>query len=645
MGDSHVATHLDEGRRRAFTRALLEDIYSLEQLLEEGKIETGIRRIGAEQEMFLIDRGMRPAPIATDILTDAKDDRLTTELARFNLEANLAPRVFEGSCLKLMRTELEEVLELARSHARHHRSEVLLAGILPTLRKQDLGLDNMTPNPRYYALNNAMVSERGGDFDVEIKGLDELRTSHSNVMLESCNTSFQLHLQVDPAEFASMYNLAQAITAPVLAAAVNSPTLLRHRLWAETRVALFETSVDTRSLAHRETGHRPRVLFGDGWVRGSVLELYRDNISHFRVVIAGDDEPESSADLLAQGQLPKLSALCLHSGTIYRWNRVCYGLHDGVAHLRIENRVLPSGPTVLDEMANAAFFFGLMMGLSQQVERIDRVMKFDDAKENFFSASRHGLAAQLRWIGGRCYPASALVLKELLPAARSGLERMSIDSEDIDLYLGVMQERVEAERTGSQWVFDSLAEMTAHGQHPTEVQFRALTDAMLRQQSTGEPVHTWPLATVSEAAESWRQSFATAGQVMSTRLFSVRPEDIVDLAANLMDWHQVRHVPVEDGTGRLVGLVSHRAILRMFARGHPNRQKEVLVRNVMRHDPVTASVETPTIEAMRIMREHRVSCLPIIGDKNRLVGLVTERDLMMVAARLLERFLATDENQ
>ena len=627
-----------------FTRALLEDIYALERLLEEGRIETGVRRIGAEQEMFLIDSGMRPASIATEVLQEANDPRLTTELARFNLEANLAPRVFEGDCLTQMRNELDEVVSLARSHARRRQSEVLLAGILPTLRKEDLGLDNMTPNPRYYALNHAMVSERGGDFEVEIRGLDELRTSHSNVMLESCNTSFQLHLQVEPDEFAAMYNLAQAITAPVLAAAVNSPTLLRHRLWSETRVALFETSVDTRTVAHRETGHRPRVFFGDSWVRGSVLELFRDNISHFRVVIVGDDDPESSDDLLAQGKLPKLTSLCLHSGTIYRWNRVCYGVKDNKAHLRIENRVLPSGPTIVDEMANAAFFFGLMMGLSQQIERIDRVMQFDDAKENFFAASRHGLNGQLRWIGGRCYPASALILKELLPAAREGLKRMSIDAGDIDLYLGVLQERVEAERTGSRWVFDSLADMNANGQHMTEVQFRALTNTMLERQSTGEPVHTWPLAAVSERAESWRQSFSTAGQIMSTRLFSVRPEDIVDLAANLMDWHQVRHVPVEDGTGRLVGLISHRAILRMFARGESTRKKEVLVRHVMRQDPVTASTSTPTIEAMRIMREHRVSCLPIVGEKNRLVGLVTERDLMTVAARLLERFLAAEES-
>ena len=636
MGDSHISTELDENRRRSFTRALLEDFYALESLVERGQIETGVRRIGAEQEMFLISSGMRPAPIAVEVLKTANDPRLTTELARFNLEGNLSPQVFEGDALRRMHADIDGVIDVARRAAQIHDCEVLLAGILPTLRKDDLGLGNMTPNPRYAALNNAMIQERGGDFQVSIRGLDELRITHDNVMLESCNTSFQLHLQVEPQEFAAMYNIAQAVTAPLLAAAVNSPTLLRRRLWSETRVALFETSVDSRNLNHRETGHRPRVFFGEDWVNDSVLELFRDNISHFRVIVVGDDQPESARECLEGGRMPRLSALCLHSGTVYRWNRACYGVADGKAHLRIENRVLPSGPTVLDEMANAAFFFGLMMGLYDEVGRVDKVMRFDDAKANFFAAARHGLDAQLRWFGGKCYPGSALILEQLIPLAWSGLARMNVNPDDIDRYLGVLRERVESERTGSRWVHDSIAAM---GRYSPEVRFQALTDAMLTNQRSGAPVHKWELAKVSEGAESWRQSFATAGQVMSTYLFSVRPEDIIDLPANLMDWHQVRHVPVEDKDGRVIGLVSHRAILRIFARGEEGRRKDLLVRDIMREDPVTAEVETPTTELIELMRRHRVSCLPILGPNKRLVGLVTERDLMAISSRLLEAFL------
>ncbi|MGF1508565.1 MAG: CBS domain-containing protein [Myxococcota bacterium] len=639
MGEHRIRTIDDEQRRNAFTRALLEDLYALERLVKEGRIESGVRRIGAEQEMFLISSGMRPSPIALEVIEGVQDPRLTTELARFNLEANLTPRLFEGDCLSQLHTEIDEVLRLSRREARRHGSDVLLAGILPTLRKDDLGLGNMTPNPRYRAINDAMVRERGGEFDILIRGLDELRTTHDNVMLESCNTSFQLHMQVAPDEFAIMYNIAQAITAPVLAAAVNSPTLLRRRLWSETRVALFETSVDSRNLNHRETGHKARVFFGDDWVNESVLELYREAISHFRVVVVGDKDPESSYGAMEAKRLPRLASLCLHSGTTYRWNRVCYGLKDDVAHLRIENRALPSGPTVVDEVANAAFFFGLMVGLATNVGRIDRVMRFDDAKANFFAAARHGLDAQLRWQRGKCHPASSLILNELLPLAREGLYGVGVQQQDIDLYLGVLQQRVESERTGARWVYDSLADMHNRGEHAPEVRYHALTDAMLRSQCSGAPVHEWELATVTEGAESWRQSFATVGQIMSTQLFSVRCEDILDLAANLMDWHEVRHVPVEDEAGRLIGLVSHHAVLRMFARGTVERHTDVLVKDVMKSHPITASVETPTIQAMRMMKEHGVSCLPVVGTNQRLVGLVTERDLMLVAGRLLERLL------
>ncbi len=642
MGDHDIATNLDESRRRTFTRALLDDLHTLEGLLERRQFETGIRRIGAEQEMFLVSSGMRPAPIAMSILAEASDPRLTTELARFNLEANLPPLPLGGDCLRRMHESIDDVLSVVRRYANAHDCDVLLAGILPTLRKEDLGLENMTPNPRYYALNDAMVSERGGQFEVLIRGLDELRINHDNVMLESCNTSFQLHLQVDPDEFATMYNRAQAITAPLLAAAVNSPTLLKRRLWSETRVALFQTSVDSRNLKQQESGHRPRVFFGDAWINNSVLDVFRDNISHFRVVIVGSDEPESSWEAVREGRMPKLSALSLHSGTIYRWNRACYGMKDGVAHLRIENRVLPSGPTVLDEMANAAFYFGMMHGLDDAVGELEREMRFDDAKANFFAAARHGLDAQLRWLGGKCYPATRLILDELLPIARAGLAKANVDSADIDLYLGTLEARVETERTGTRWVYDSLAHMQSDKQAP-EVRFRAITDAMMRNQRSGDPVHSWPLAEVSEGAEAWRQSFATAGQMMSTQPFSVRPEDILDLAANIMDWNQVRHVPVEDDEGKLVGLVSHRAILRAYARGKQARQNEILVRDVMRERPVTAVLDTPTVDVIHLMRSHRVSCLPVVGANDRLVGLVTEADLMAVASRLLEKFLRPDE--
>ncbi|MGH9881277.1 MAG: glutamate-cysteine ligase family protein, partial [Pyrinomonadaceae bacterium] len=247
MGEHHVAQALDEQKLQAFMRALLDDLRALDYMLDNDLIESGVRRIGAEQEMFLVDETLRPAPVAVEVLENIQDPRLTTEIARFNLEANLTPLMLSGGCFGQMEAELKEVLAKARASANLFGADVLLAGILPTLRKSDLTFENITPAPRYYQLNKSVTRLRGGPFSIHIRGLDEIQLTHDNIMMESCNTSFQVHLQVGPKEFASLYNLAQLIAAPVLAAAVNSPVLFGYRLWQETRLALFQHSADARS--------------------------------------------------------------------------------------------------------------------------------------------------------------------------------------------------------------------------------------------------------------------------------------------------------------------------------------------------------------------------------------------------------------
>ncbi|MCA9707276.1 MAG: CBS domain-containing protein [Myxococcales bacterium] len=635
MGEHDIEEQGNDRSRRVFVKTLLDDVNTLEEMLEREMFETGVRRIGAEQEMFLVDRTMGPAPVAMELLERAHDERLTTELARFNLEANLTPHVFGSDCLRQLERELEEVVGKARVAANECDADVLLVGILPTLRKSDLGLDNMCPIPRYHVLNRAMTKLRGGDFHIVIKGLDELETTHDNVMLESCNTSFQIHFQVAPREFARLYNVAQAVTAPVLAAAVNSPVLLGRRLWAETRVALFQRSVDARSSHHQARGLRPRVSFGDHWVRDSVLDIFREDIALFRVVLGQDEYQSSRAELVA-GRVPKLQALRLHNGTVYRWNRACFGTAEGKAHLRIENRVLPAGPSIVDEVANAAFYFGLMSAVTSEYEDIAKVMDFDDAKGNFFSAARHGLEAQFRWVG-ETYTASALILDRLLPLAREGLRRSQIDEEDVARYLDIIEERVRSQNTGSTWALRSLAGMAP--QTSLDQRHRRIAKAMLERQYEGTPVHTWEPARV-ERDDAWREAYRTVGQIMSTHLLTVRPEDLVDLAASMMDWEKIRHVPVEDDEGRLVGLVSHRALLRLVARGQGGNEP-VAVKDIMRRDPVQVSPQTPTVEAMKLMRDRAVGSLPVVED-GKLVGIVTEHDLIAVSAKLLERFLAEE---
>lgn len=636
MGEQDIASAHDEEQRRAFMKALLEDVQALERMLEEGRIESGIRRIGAEQELFLVDAAMQPAGVALEVLEELGLPDFTTELGRFNLEANLDPCELSGDCLSRMESALHRRVGEARDAAARFGAKVALVGILPTLAKEHLSLDWMTPKARYRELNRTMSELRGGVFKTLIKGLDELQVEHDNVMLEACNTSFQIHFQVGAEEFAGLYNLAQAVTGPVMAAAVNSPLLLSNRLWHETRVALFQQSLDARSKAHQARGSRQRVSFGEHWLKEGVLEIFREDIARFRVLIAGElDEPP--LDVLDRGEVPKLSALCLHNGTVYRWNRPCYGVKNGVAHLRIENRVLPAGPTVVDEVANAAFFFGLMTALGETHGDVSRVMDFDHAKENFMAASRYGLKARFQWLHGKSFTADELILERLIPAAREGLAERGVNRGDVDRYLGVLEERVRRGRTGSQWALDSLAAMNGRGtRHARE---RTLVRAMVENQEHDLPVARWPLAELADRVD-WLDSYRTVGQVMQTDLFTVHPEDLIDLAASLMDWEHIRHVPVEDHDGRLVGVVSHRRVLRMVGRGlRRDEALPVSVREVMKPDPVSVTQETSTLDAIETMRKHGVSCLPVVSDDGQLVGIVTEHDFIEVAANLLEEKL------
>ncbi len=641
MGEHRVEQQVDEKKSQAFMKALLEDLRALAFMLEDGRVENGVTRIGAEQEMFLVDRYMRPAPVSLEVLEQTNDPRLTTEIARFNLEANLTPLELTGDCFSSLELELRHLIDLARNAAAAHNADVLLSGILPTLQKSDLTLDNLTPVARYHELDRGVIRLRGGPLSIHIKGLDELHLTHDNIMMESCNTSFQVHFQSNAKEFANHYNIAQAITAPVLAVAVNSPLLFGQRLWEETRVALFQHSTDERSRPQLARNQPTRVNFGDCWLRNSIVELFHDQITRFRPIMIIEPN-ENPFAVLARGETPSLSALRLHNGTVWRWNRACYGVTDGVPHLRIENRALPSGPTILDEIANAAFFTGLMAALPQVYGDITKRMAFDDAKLNFFRAARHGLDAQLKWIDGESHSAPALILDHLLPLARQGLLAAQVAVEDVDKYLGVIEERAKSRQTGAAWIMKSLAAMETSSSKDTR--HRRLTSMMLATEKNGEPVHRW---SIEEAEpDEWEDGYRTIGQFMSTDLFTVKPDDLIDLAASVMDWRHIRHVPVEDEEGHLVGLVTHRGLLRILNIGNRGKSNDspTTVREVMVENPVTVSPSTSSLEAIQIMRDNRVGCLPVV-ENNQLVGIVTSYDFLAASARLFQQHLAVPGNE
>ena len=634
MGDKNVANKTDEAQMRSFTKAVLNDLQALEKMLADGQMEQNALRIGAEQEIFLVDSAMHPAPLVMEILEDAKDERLTTEIGRFNIEANLTPLNFSGDCLSKLENELNELVAVVKKSARNFNADAVLCGILPTIQESDLVEANLTPSPRYTELNRILTALHGTERLIHIKGLDELRLCLKDTFIEFCNTSFQIHLQVGINEFVKYYNWAQAVTAPVLAAAVNSPILLGHRLWHETRLALFQHAVDERSPTHHARNRQARVTFGRDWARNSILDVFHEDVARYRIIFSRELE-ENSLECLASGKIPQLQAWRMHNGTIWRWNRPCYGVINGVPSLRLEARFLPAGPSVADEMANAAFFLGLMMALPEEFGDVTEKMSFDDAKNNFFSAARFGLKSQIVWLDGESYRAKNLILEKLLPCAKHGLRMVGVDANDIEKYLGILEERVAQEKTGASWMLDSLAAMDKRAKK--NVRMRSLTAAMKTNQESGEPMHKWSLAEIPEKSD-WIDNYKTVEQFMATDLFTVRPEDVIDLAANLMHWKHVRHVPVEDDEGKLVGIVSHRDLLELFALGKTGEKPEIIVRDVMKRNLITITPETQTLEALKLMRDKNIGCLPVTKAE-KLVGLITAYDFLTVSTKLFEERL------
>ncbi len=637
MGDQHVTHIQSNDDLRRFTRQLIQDVRALEYMIEEGLFDTGTRRIGAEQELFLVDRFGSPAPIIEELLEINTHPDVVSELTRFNAEFNLDPLPFGGDALSKMEAGIEERLAYVRGLAGRLDADVVMCGILPTLALSDLTLDNLTPKPRYFALNDAIQHLRGGAGQIQIRGTDELMLRHEGMMLEGANTSFQTHFQVDPGTFAPYYNIAQAVAAPVLAAACNSPLLFGRSLWHETRIALFQQAVDTRSANVYLREMSPRVHFGSGWVKKGVAELYKEDIARFRVLLAPDSAEEDPFAVLARGETPRLRALSLHNGTVYRWNRAVYGVADGTPHLRIENRILPSGPSVPDEVANAAFWFGLVSGMALRYGDVRQHLRFSDVKANFISAARLGLGARLSWMDGLRLPAPELIEGHLLPIAHEGLEKAGIADADRERFLGIIADRVRARVTGAQWHLDSLAQIRDANPTGSSAEcMAALVAAAIARQKEGRPVHEWPLAEAGERTTSRTLAKTRVEHFMTTDLFTVHEDEIVDLVACLMDWQRIRHVLVEDEEHRLVGLVSHRSLLRYMTNYRASLSEELVpVRQIMVPDPITVTPETPTRDAIRLMRAHAIGSLPVVRE-GHLVGIVTERDFIEIAGEILD---------
>ncbi len=639
MGEEKVNVPTTDSRSN-FTHHLLRDVQALEYMLKHEWFETDTIRIGAEQEMCLVDRKtLKPTPKNINVLKKLTDyPWATTEIARFNLESNFTPRVFEGDALRQMEAENIYQLKIIKAAAKSSNAHVVLTGILPTLRKFDLALENLTPKPRYLALIEAIKAQQKNErgFELNLQGIDELHIHHDSPLLEACNTSYQVHLQVTPDTFVPIYNIAQAVAAPTLAIAANSPLVFGKRLWHESRIALFQQSLDVRTSKEHLRQSEPRVSFGTRWLDKSIMEIYKEDIARFRVLL-GTDIDEDSLELIAEDKVPKLRALQVHNGTVYRWNRPCYGISDnGMPHLRIENRVLPAGPTVLDQAANSAFWLGLVTGMAHEYKDIREHLSFADVKDNFSKAAKFGIDTQFTWFHNRKISCRDLILKELLPVAYNGLLARNIDKADIERYLGVIQERTEAHQNGARWLLQSFTHLTERVNRDEAVTI--LTSQMVKCQMEEDPVHKWPIPKV-EDLKNYRPVGLRVEEFMETDLFTVRENDLLELVGDLMDWRKLRYLPVEDEDGHLCGLITTRKLLRYYIqKGRLNNEMNDYrtVGDLMIRSPSTVSPHTTIKEAMQLMRGFKLGCLPVVKD-NELVGLITEMDFLRVAGRLIER--------
>ncbi|MCA9733383.1 CBS domain-containing protein [candidate division KSB1 bacterium] len=633
MGTQSVSSGLKPRQLRLFENNLLQDVRALEYMQKKGMFETGVSRIGAEQELVIIDKLGRPSPVNLKILDILKDEKFTTELGVFNLEFNLDPLPFSGDSLRTMEKQLVLNSKKVADVARQFNSDVTLVGILPTLLQSDLTLDKMTPKPRYKALNDALSRLRGSQhFESNVRGIDELYIKHDNVMLEAANTSFQVHFQVSPEDFSCYYNVAQLITGPMIAIAANSPIFLGKRLWQETRIALFQQSIDTRTHPLYQRHGMARVSFGTDWVRESAIELFKEDITRFRVML-GLEEHEDAFEILKNGGIPNLKALQMHNSTIYRWNRPCYGITGGKPHYRIENRVFPSGPTPLDEVANASLWLGLINQMASECKDISVYMNFDDAKGNLIAAAREGLGAQFKWLKGKKIPVRELILEELLPMAEQGLRSAQITEEDINYYLGIINERVKRNQTGAEWMLTSFSKLKE--KESIDKCLSTIVLEMAKKQKRNQPVHTWKLAKAKHS-DDWRLFFDRVEQYMVTDLFTVNEDDSIELVVNLMEWRNIHHVPVENNDHELVGMLNFRTVFRLLDRLKDGKSfLNKPVKTIMMKHVRTVKPETTTYEALNIMLQNDMSCLPVLNN-NLLVGLVTEHDFMKISAHFLQ---------
>ncbi|MEE6177169.1 glutamate--cysteine ligase [Mycobacterium sp. 050134] len=492
MGEEVKRTTYNRSHRREYRRKVQQCLDVFETMLAQSRFDSDRPLTGMEIECNLVDADYQPAMSNRYVLEAIDNPAYQSELGAYNIEFNVPPRQLPGHTGLDLESDVRASLNDAENKAGARGAHIVMIGILPTLMPEHLDTGWMSESRRYAALNDSIFNARGEDIPINISGPEPLSWQAVSIAPESACTSMQLHLQLAPEDFAANWNAAQMVAGAQLALGANSPYFFGHQLWSETRIELFAQSTDTRPEELKTQGVRPRVWFGERWI-DSVLDLYKENIRYFPSLLPEVSDEDPSAELAA-GRTPHLSELRLHNGTVYRWNRPVYDVVDvdgvGRPHLRLENRVLPAGPTVVDMLANSAFYYGLLRSLSESDQPLWETTDFATARANFFETARHGMSARLRWPGRGEVPARQLVLDTLLPIAHEGLRRWGVDAEVRDRFLGVIEGRAETGRNGAGWQVATVRTLEDGGM----TRPAALAEMLRRyceHMHANEPVHTW----------------------------------------------------------------------------------------------------------------------------------------------------------
>src|SRR3954451_5173045 len=491
MGEDVAARNFSREDRQRYREKLRACLDVFGRMLSESRFDFERPLTGLEIEFNLVDDRHDPAMRNEDVLNAIANDVFQAEVGQFNIEINVRPSTLDGRAAEELETELRASLNEADARARAIGAHMVMIGTLPTLMPEHLTEASISANPRYKLLNEQIFAARGEDLYISIDGIERLATYADTIAPEAACTSVQFHLQVSPQDYAANWNAAQAIAGVQVALGANSPFLFGKELWRENRIALFDQATDTRPQELKAQGVRPRVWFGERWIT-SVFDHFEENVRYFPALlpVCDDEDPEA---VLARGDTPRLSELRMHNGTIWRWNRPVYDIHRDRPHLRVENRVLPAGPTIADVMANGALYYGLLRTLAYEDRPVWSQMSFATAEENFNEGAKRGIHAQLYWPGVGTVPVPELVLRRLLPLARLGLDEWGVDSAVADRLLGIIEGRCLSYRNGAEWQAETVHRIEEKQPVDRRDALREMLRRYVELMHSNEPVHTWPV--------------------------------------------------------------------------------------------------------------------------------------------------------